>query len=156
MGVELKPDDIGKRYADIAGNIITLIRYQGDPEMSFIGKTEHDSLRFYNSKGWINPNSGQVMGTLTKEWPSIAYFNEIKQGILDATDGKSDYEVWMGGYSATGEHSKAKFIGKVKAETFQKACDFHYIDNPAYDRDKLSVWGCRLFNNENDARKSFE
>lgn len=92
-----------------------------------------------------------------------------------------EYEIWMEGYSATGESGQAQFCGKYKARSFREACDIHFfteylaevkkqqIEMPEYppthaswakdllyyDREKLTYWACRLFDNETDARKSY-
>ncbi len=74
------------------------------------------------------------------------------------------FEIWEEGYLATGmggTPSRAHKIGEVSAETFQQACNT--LCSPAwwqskhgnYNPDRLTVWGCRLFDNETDARKSF-
>jgi hypothetical protein len=74
------------------------------------------------------------------------------------------WEIWMGGYLASGMEgipAKAQKIGDVEAETFQQACDI--LCSPKewqnewgnYDSDHLTVWGCGLFDNEQDARRSF-
>jgi len=74
------------------------------------------------------------------------------------------FEVWSEGYAATGDISTANFWGTAEAETFQEACekllgkDLDRTDIP--DRDfyrakRPSVWGCRLFDNEAEARKTF-
>jgi len=92
---------------------------------------------------------------------------------------EKEFEIWMEGYAATGEHSPANLIGKSKGKTFEEACDnFRYSEdilgwnkevivkkgsplgldkNPdgtnRYNRP--SIWACRLWDNEADARKSF-
>lgn len=69
-----------------------------------------------------------------------------------------EYEVWSEGYMATGEHGKAHLYGKVKAINFHTACTTLLGKKLDQNRDgsaKLSVWGCRLFDNEADARASF-
>lgn len=69
-----------------------------------------------------------------------------------------EYEIWMEGYSATGESSEAKLIGTMYADSFQEACDQWAISyGPAnyYDSKRLSYWACRLFDNEKDARKGY-
>ena len=69
------------------------------------------------------------------------------------------FDVWMEGYSATGQSAPHQFLGKVKAETFKDACyiavkkwcknekDFERY----YDADKQAFWGCRCFDNERDS-----
>lgn len=74
------------------------------------------------------------------------------------------FEVWSEGYMATGEQGIATFRGKAEAETFNEACI--KVVGDKLDKDsqgdyiyglgnKYSIWGCRLFDNETDARKSF-
>lgn len=84
----------------------------------------------------------------------------------------TEYEIWMEGYVIQGNDSNATFIGKAKGETFKDACmNFEYPDNIFFNEtvivkkgDKLkldahydepTIWGCRLFDNEKDARASF-
>lgn len=93
---------------------------------------------------------------------------------------EKEFEVWMEGYAASGEHSDASFLGKVVAENFDEACiklQGKHLDKNSdgtYSRgayrgklpppskgvsEKMqgnySVWACQLFDNETDARKSF-
>ncbi len=63
------------------------------------------------------------------------------------------WEVWQEGFNCTGSRSKAEKLGEVVAETFEDACRFLCKDR--LDKDSLSIWGCRLFDNEIDARKGF-
>jgi hypothetical protein len=71
------------------------------------------------------------------------------------------HEIWIEGYRATGEIAQAKLLGRVEAETFSEACD--KLCSPQdwqqqhgnYDHKNGTVWGCRLFNNEADARAAF-
>jgi hypothetical protein len=70
------------------------------------------------------------------------------------------FEVWNEGYAATGEHGTAQYLGRFEAENFQKACmramkELDWDINTYYDVVKNSFWGCRFFDNEVDARKSF-
>lgn len=60
------------------------------------------------------------------------------------------YEVWMESHSATGDSSEAK--------TFAEACAVWNREkgHPGYfDPERLTYWGCRFFDNEHNARKSF-
>ncbi|MCH7312897.1 hypothetical protein [Acinetobacter sp. ANC 3882] len=71
------------------------------------------------------------------------------------------YQVWLEGYAATGEHQPAQFVDGVDAVSFvdavksalqNKEWDMKYLnivrDNPVY-------WGCRFYDNEEEARKAF-
>lgn len=76
-----------------------------------------------------------------------------------------EYEVWMEGYAATGEHQRASFEGKVMANSFDEACikllgdrlDKDEKQPDGYRRypDNFCVWACTLYDNEADARKGF-
>ena len=69
------------------------------------------------------------------------------------------WEIWCEGWRATGGEGGAYHVANVEAETFQDACDLYakYTEAWAktYDSKKLSNWGCRLYDNEEDAKKAF-
>lgn len=69
------------------------------------------------------------------------------------------YEIWSEGYIATGEHGTATFHGRFEGETFKDAVvnwTKKYSDAQQYvSLENMTYWGCRLFDNESDARKSF-
>ena len=72
-----------------------------------------------------------------------------------------NFEIWMEGYAATGERAEASRIGNYTAETFDEAVLLYMKDNPntvefdRFGKGKHSIWACRLYDNEIDARKSF-
>jgi hypothetical protein len=68
---------------------------------------------------------------------------------------KKLYEVWEEGYIITGNSAPAHKRGEVEATSFQEACDILLKDNTDYNSERLTVWGCKLYDNEADARKSF-
>lgn len=86
-------------------------------------------------------------------------------------------EIWMEGYAATGGSSDAQLVwqgnaidfddavlqyndeqiqkyGKPSAEPYTRNC---FINQEAFERRRSNwkIWGCALFDNEQDARKSF-
>lgn len=71
------------------------------------------------------------------------------------------YQIWSEGYAATGEYSNAQYHGTSEGDTFKEAVDnlLKTWDQKEvgiyYNPDKLTYWGCRFFDNETDARKSF-
>lgn len=70
----------------------------------------------------------------------------------------SIYQVWSEGYAATGNSSGAELLGEAEADDFASACStfFEGSDREKYfDQQRLTYWGCRLFDNEQDARKAF-
>ena len=83
------------------------------------------------------------------------------------------FEIWMEGYSATGESGTAQKIGEGTGESFDDAViDYmsknsnngiakngrgRYSSDERYEkrRSNWNIWACSLFDNEVDARKSF-
>lgn len=74
---------------------------------------------------------------------------------------EKEFEVWTEGYATTGQSSDAMFHGKFKGKTFKDAViawkntltDKYSIQ--CVDVDRMNFWGCRFYDNEKDARKSF-
>ncbi len=69
------------------------------------------------------------------------------------------FDIWREGFAATGDSSDARYLGRAQGKSFQDACErFADADSEFkkyYDPQSNTYWGCRLFNNERDARKSF-
>lgn len=79
------------------------------------------------------------------------------------------FEVWQEGWSATGQSAPARLIGVFEATTFQDACDQAakqegwskqwpcpengWLPGGCYNAKHRISWGCRLFDNEADARE---
>lgn len=70
------------------------------------------------------------------------------------------FDIWIEGYKATGNSSPAKYICSEIGNSFEEACAtaaskdlFEGYGN--YDKEKNSLWGCRLFSTESQARASF-
>lgn len=68
---------------------------------------------------------------------------------------EKSYEVWSEGYMATGESAGASNHGTFTASSFREACDKCFRGERTYDSKSLTLWGCRLFDNEGDAREFF-
>ena len=69
------------------------------------------------------------------------------------------FDIWMEGYAITGNHSNASFVGRFKGIDFLDACKNSMKEDEEadkyYNEKNNTYWGCKLFNNESDARKSF-
>jgi hypothetical protein len=65
-----------------------------------------------------------------------------------------NFEVWREGYRATGDYSEATLMGIANADTFSEACVKVLGTNLDFDESRMTLWGCRLFDNEMDARNS--
>lgn len=74
---------------------------------------------------------------------------------------EKEFEVWTEGYTTNGGSCDAIFHGRFKGRTFKDAViawkntltDKHSIQ--CVDIDRMKFWGCRFYDNERDARKSF-
>lgn len=69
------------------------------------------------------------------------------------------YEIWREGYRATGEHGTAQCFGWYETETWLEAVEKLAKLNPEFNnlwnREKMTYWGCSLFENEKDARERY-
>jgi acyl-CoA-binding protein len=83
------------------------------------------------------------------------------------------YEIWMEGFIISGQQAKASKVGEYDADSFDDAVKLYNIySKAAYGKeaavkgglldgktmqpiDGWTIWGCKLFDNEQDARKSF-
>ena len=79
---------------------------------------------------------------------------------------KKTFQIWSEGFAATGESEKAHFYGYSQGETFNQAClDFRDSNGAklgldlnkdgALREEYPSIWACRLYDNESDARKNY-
>jgi hypothetical protein len=71
------------------------------------------------------------------------------------------FQLWSEGFAATGESATASYEGEFEGETFMDAylalVKARYGDKPpSYVRlNEPVIWGCRVYDNEADARKGF-
>lgn len=71
------------------------------------------------------------------------------------------YEIWSEGFADSRELHQAYLFGCGEGETFREACinfmnaDKQHKELRYFNVKDLTFWGCRLFDNEADARKSF-
>ena len=69
--------------------------------------------------------------------------------------------LWSEGYQATGEHSDATYHGTFDAiDLYDAVVQFRDTLTDEYsirciNLTTLSFWGCKFYDNETDARKSF-
>lgn len=149
-----------------------IIRWAG-PEVP--GETVEEAERYCQENGL---GYCRVLGQLIEEIPLVMAPHADKFGERDRLMTK-EFEIWCEGYRATGERGVAHLVGKSSAETFEEALEKHMIEHPRSGIEKYQsnvvndgevlvnekmrkmmephyhIWGCRLFDNETDARKSF-
>lgn len=71
-------------------------------------------------------------------------------------------EIWSEGFAVTGQSAPAELLGIEEADNFDQAVEQYMekhpkrIDVREHNGKKIYTdWGCLLFDNESDARKSF-
>lgn len=79
---------------------------------------------------------------------------KIKMGknLEEAEDKKAKFEVWTEGYICTGAKVGATFHGVFEGNTFKEAVKKAFKGK---NESEASYYGCRVFDNEKDARKAF-
>lgn len=70
------------------------------------------------------------------------------------------FDVWKEGFACTGQIATAELVGRMEADSFKAAVQKLYDElTPAarsdWDLERMTIWGCRLFDNEADARRGF-
>lgn len=97
---------------------------------------------------------------------TVNRINKLEEKLLNSeiknNTGHNTYSLWMEGFSATGQHNTAQYLGDFEGNSFNDACDnwANSIEEQEYyksgnDKCRPTYWGCRIFDNEEDARKSF-
>ena len=88
----------------------------------------------------------------------------VKRVLADAKNQKSknppqftEYHIWCEGFSISGAYAKAEYIGCELGVSFSDAVRAYFAkySNRDFNSENLTVFGCRLFQSEEDARKSF-
>jgi hypothetical protein len=71
------------------------------------------------------------------------------------------FQIWREGYMCQGmdRPARAEFLGEEIAHNFKEACIKYYEKNPDmkkhFDPERMTEWGCGLYDNSYDARKYF-
>lgn len=111
-----------------------------------------DALEF------LEKECGWTYDTLT----AYIWGNRKDKSSKDEPSNEKLWQIWAEGYLISGMEgvpSPAFLMGSAVAPTFKEACDKFFKNYPGadinYDSERLSYWACSLFDNEQDARKSF-
>jgi len=110
---------------------------------------------------WIEEMSREeLLGVL---YTIVEYWFEKEPDCPSAKDEKEPiktFQVWSEGYSTTGQYSDATFHGEFSGKTFREAVEKFKLTcsreaQRTIDLDRMTYWGSKFFNNEQDARKRF-
>jgi len=74
----------------------------------------------------------------------------------------NEYDIWVEGFQATGQSGSAeRLASRVRGDSFRQAV-VAWVATPAgdpwrgtFNAERLTFWGCRAFDNEAAARRSF-
>ncbi len=117
-------------------------------------------------------NLSRLLDTISQLEEAHRYsLNPVRQSILKEIEkinngdrelipiGQQKFEIWSEGYAATGDSGSAHFHGTAIGENFKDACISFSNSNSEFkeyfDPSRMTYWGCELFDNEIEARKSF-
>ena len=67
-------------------------------------------------------------------------------------------DLWLEGYVVTGNSNTASYCGRFSVDTIEQAVKEYkkvYAEPKYIDVNSLTLWGCRFFDNELDARNTF-
>lgn len=120
-----------------------------------ISMTEVDALRI----------DAQAHRQLLSDLEALGYdkFEQVMTVLKDNRVGtlvEREFDIWVEGYAATGQQAPARFLGKARGYNFRSACiayhsSLHEHERKDWNPTCTAIWGCRLFDNEAAARKSF-
>lgn len=90
-------------------------------------------------------------------WETVRELRELAGSLMTS---EKMWEIWCEGHSVTGNSTGATLLSTQLASTFDEAVSLYIKtaeDSSLFSRsnDCWTFWGCRLFDNEQDARKSF-
>jgi hypothetical protein len=71
------------------------------------------------------------------------------------TDRLTGYTIWAEGFATNGMSGGASYYGQGWGKSFEEACANRFRGDRLYNADTNTYWGCRLFQDEGDARASF-
>lgn len=116
---------------------------------------EHEQQAAIQLLKLINKHSNQKITINTNK--SIADFLDT----IENHNNRTAFNIWSEGYDCTGQSSGAMHHGIISASSFNEACTIWANQNDerkGYFRITNGIpiyWGCQMFDNEVDARKSF-
>lgn len=115
-----------------------------------------------NKDGYIGDWTREEIEYATKTGKTVLYMVDP-----NITSSPRLIQLWVEGFHIQGGESTARFLGEYEADNLRDAV-IQYMEktrqksiaevgpaNSTIDLDRLTDWGCRFFDNEADARKSF-
>jgi len=99
-----------------------------------------------------------VWGEIKHLYPSHQYDSDT--GVIVDVSNISTFSIWVEGYVVSGNSARASLLASVNATSFSNAVSIFRNGRSGGERlhidvENLTMWGCRLFDNEIDARRSF-
>ena len=133
---------------------------------AYLGKyVTFDHIEGFTTEGWIEGENEDFFLFKRGLWEKSEISNII---IIEnppekkvAPKPKKIVNIYSEGYACTGESSGAMWHAAVEANSFREAVLKHAEENPKFKqylsshKKQYTYWGCRLFDNLEDAQKSF-
>ena len=153
--------DIKKVAASVGA---TVEEDTGDRDMRVFQVIAPDCKVFEEGLHMLRVEWGRGSDALAFNLDTLADLKDrVKGGLIPDPEAVTEvlmtWQIWSEGYTATGESGRAMLHGAAKGRTFKDACvefartnlEFHRY----FDPNRLTYWGCRLFDNGVAARRSF-
>ena len=126
------------------------LKHSREAREAFLLEVGEDLARWHDPIGYWKDFAARKALAAAPQAPAEPAAQAVGQGATLPV-----HEVWREGYRITGESDGAVKLGEAQADTFEEACDIVCRGKADYDAKTRRVWGCRLFNNEADARRLF-
>jgi hypothetical protein len=117
----------------------------------------------------------RIAGQLETMVYASPHYNDYERGIIrsalqlvkDKEDARIEeltyeprmFSIWCEGFRATGQSGTATLLARHAGISLKDACLNHAKEdsefNHYFDADRMTYWGCQIFDNEADARRSF-
>ena len=115
-------------------------------------------IKYHKETFVVAHHSGrQGIGGMDEGSPSFVSIIRIRSRLINKEKAPLySYDIWCEGYQATGESGRAHLMSEnVSGRDFKNACCKHFKKDNKFNKDRLSYWAYKLYDNEIDAKKSF-
>lgn len=143
---------------------------KGRTFLEVIGKYIEEERRYVPLKGFVwnlFNDDNEVYGTFNGYRVFATHADAVNYTLTKMAklaNEQRGFELWVEGYSVTGQSAGAEFLGQVRGLDFNtavaeyvKTLDFDAASYWAFGHSlgHWTRWGCRVYDNEADARRAF-
>lgn len=117
------------------------------------------SVELRNEYGFSITYHVKGMLVIAKGFVGQAILQEARIDETKPEHEEKEFQVWSEGFHEMGGRSGAMFHGRSKGNNLKEAClnlaQKHADFAGLFNVESMTYWGCRIFDNERDARKMF-